>query len=114
MTRSRLGVAAVRRGDLNTAAEHLGWRGYDARGNSRSDAVLSEADASGGGRKCRHISCQLWPGDRFDIQRSFAPKPPGRFEAKMSVRPSADKLGCMSLAVVFIGAAMSTGVDHGS
>src|SRR2546426_2620758 len=35
-------------------------------------------------------------GPRVDIQRSLPPLPPGRFDVKISVRPSRDRLGCES------------------
>lgn len=40
-------------------------------------------------------------------------EPPGRFEAKTSVRPSPDRLGWRSMNAVFSGVRFS-GVDHGS
>src|SRR5438093_159229 len=51
---------------------------------------------------------------RVDIQRSVPPKPPDRLEAKTSVRPSPDRLGCCSAAAEFSGAPRFTGADHAS
>src|SRR2546425_5443547 len=45
---------------------------------------------------------------------SVPPKPPDRLEAKTSVRPSPDRLGCCSAAGEFSGAPRFTGVDQGS
>src|SRR2546422_8687123 len=45
---------------------------------------------------------------------SVPPKPPDRLEAKTSVRPSPDRLGCCSAAAEFSGAPRFTGADHAS
>src|SRR2546426_10960880 len=50
---------------------------------------------------------------RVDIQISVPPNPPDRLDAKTSVRPSPDRLGCCSAAGEFSAAAF-TGVDQGS
>src|SRR6266576_4185166 len=59
-------------------------------------------------------SVQFPPGVRVDIQRSCWPRPPGRIDVKMSVRPSRDRLGCESMSGVLIGASRCSGDDHGS
>src|SRR5205814_8914963 len=51
---------------------------------------------------------------RVDIQRSFPPNPPGRLEAKMSVRASNERVGVRSLNTVLNGGPALVGVFHGS
>src|SRR5712691_2097669 len=51
---------------------------------------------------------------RVDIQISVPPNPPDRLDAKTSVRPSPDRLGCCPDAGEFSGSPRFTGVDHGS
>jgi len=50
---------------------------------------------------------------RVDIQMSVPPNPPCRLEAKTSVRPSPERLGCCSAAVEF-RASTFAGVDQES
>ena len=58
---------------------------------------------------------RYWPlGVRVAIQMSVPPNPPDRLEAKSSVRPSPDRLGCWSDAAELSGLPRFTGVDHGS
>src|SRR6266446_29635 len=51
---------------------------------------------------------------RVVMYRSSAPLPPGRSAENRSVRPSADRLGCASLASVLTGDPRLMGVDHGA
>src|SRR4029077_18226293 len=53
-------------------------------------------------------------GTRRVIQRSKLPTPPGRSEANTRIVPSADKLGCISLASLLIGGPRFTAVPNGT
>lgn len=62
----------------------------------------------------RRFICSYCPLDvRVDIQMSVPPNPPCRLEAKTSVRPLPERLGCCSAAVEF-RASTFAGVDQES
>src|SRR2546422_42659 len=54
------------------------------------------------------------PDSRVVMYRSSRPLPPGRSAVNRSVRPSADRLGCASLASVLTGNPRLMGVLHGA
>src|SRR5215217_477009 len=49
---------------------------------------------------------------RVDTHMSFRPNPPGRSDVKYSCNPSGENAGCVSFAVVLMGAPRFLGASH--
>src|SRR5438067_748864 len=80
--------------------------GEDQRGESNQGSIHGRPPCD-----CpNHLPLRV----RVDIQRSFPPNPPGRLEAKMSVRASNERVGVRSLNTVLNGGPALVGVFHWS
>src|SRR5881409_171548 len=79
----------------------------------RRNAVLETGRVKDAGAAAQGLS-YCAPRERVDIQISVPPKPPARLDAKSSIRPPPERLGCCSAAVEFSGAPTFTGGVQGS
>jgi len=79
----------------------------------RRTAVLETGRVKVEGAAAQRLS-YCGPRARVDIQISVPPTPPTRLDAKSSVRPPLERLGCCSAAVEFSGAPAFTGGVQGS